>query len=406
MRLAFTLREYLASMPTSGAKRIAKGRYITTAHAGKNNILNTIGSMAQNAGHTGIATASFKAAATELPYRNRNTANVPTSAFIEITNRCNLNCSMCNTQMSKRPKGIMPPAVFDQVICRLKSMGIHHAALHTVGETLVHPQINDLINIAHARDFTVFFSTNAQLTGKLKGTLPLFSKTFNQFRVSIDGATPETYAAIRKGGKIEKVFESMHAIMQHNKEQGTNFTIGTNYIVSETNADEIDLFLKIFGRFIPLEQMSFALPNSLSPDPSFLKEIIPFHNLIYPHAYSCSMPFNTIAITFDGKMSLCCRDYDGDLELGSFLEHHPLKLWHSEKAVAVRRGLLGCGSLSRNCAQCNMVFGGDITNYFIRSAYLLGLDNIGSRLWSVMAALNNDPSDVTALKNTCIKALQ
>ncbi|QAZ67139.1 radical SAM protein [Solidesulfovibrio carbinolicus] len=406
-RLALLMRNHLvrpASCASTGGQ--AEGKKLQAFVKARAEVLHVLGGVLAKAGHTARADAAEKAAAqTIIHFPSRRTGNIPTSAFIEITNHCNLNCTMCNTQMSKRMKGFMSPEVFDKVIARLQSVGIYRAALHTVGETLLHPNLGDLLGIARKRNFSVFFSTNGQLTGKLEKILPYYSGLFNSIRFSIDAATPETYALIRKGGKIERVWKSFQLIRDFNVAHGTNFGIVTNYILSDTNIGEIDSFIDHVSEFAPVDSMKFNLPNSLSPDPSFLKEIFSFHSLIYPTGYGCMLPFNTVAITFDGKVSLCCRDYDADLTIGSFLKDNPLGIWRGKQAEAIRQGVLGVGECPGLCAKCHNVSGSEISSMFIHNARALGLRDLGARLWSVLAAMAHDPYDLGGVRKACLNAL-
>lgn len=405
-RLALMLRERLAKPPHRGSGLRAEGMKLQSFVRARAEIMRVMAGVLARAGQTTRAeSVASVAAQTIVHYPNRAPQSVPTSAFIEITNYCNLNCMMCNTQLSKREKGFMAPEIFEQVVTRLQSLGIHRAALHTVGETLLHPKLEDFLAIARRRHFSVFFSTNGQLTSKLEKILPFYSGLFNSIRFSIDAADPDTYALIRKGGKIDNVWKSFQAIKDFNAAQATHLEIVTNYILSDTNKDEVDLFIDKTSEFTPLENMKFNLPNSLSPDPSFLEKIFPFHGLMYPTGYGCMLPFHTMAITFDGKVSLCCRDYDADLTIGSFLKDNPIHLWRGKRAETIRKGLLGIGEVPSLCAKCNNISGTEISTMFLHSARVLGLRDIGNRLWSVLGAMANDPDDLTVVRTTCKNAL-
>jgi len=405
-KTAFLLRDHLNKQVPDSSPAQSQGKQLRSLFDAQKSIFQVLSGVLSSAGHTDrAAVLDNSIAQSTIPNGNRKAQSFPTQAFIEITNHCNLNCTMCNTHMSTREKGFMSPEVFEQIIVRLQYLGINRAALHTVGETLVHPQISTLLAIAQKRNFSVFFSTNGQLTSRLKSILPFFSDTFNSIRFSIDAATPETYTAIRRGGKIEKVWESFQSIYEYNKFNRATFETKTNYILSSTNKDEINLFMEKAGHFVANHNINFNFPNSLSPDPSFLKEIFPFHKLIYPTPFYCVLPFTTIAITFDGKISLCCRDYNGDLKIGSFLEGNPLTHWRNGRAEAIRNGLLGTEPLPKLCAQCHSISGAGICNPFIHDAHTLGLDNIGSRLWEVLAALENDPNNLSAIRKTCKNVL-
>ena len=120
----------------------------------------------------------------------------PQGSLIEITNACNLNCLMCNTKLSTRPPSLMLPEVFERIIKQLKVSGINTAGLHTVGETFVYSDLDILLEIAEKHEFRVWISTNAQFPECIEPLFLKFPKTFNDLRISIDGATRETFEQI------------------------------------------------------------------------------------------------------------------------------------------------------------------------------------------------------------------
>jgi MoaA/NifB/PqqE/SkfB family radical SAM enzyme len=113
----------------------------------------------------------------------------PRSAYIEITNACNINCKMCSTKLSTRPPTIMSPELYEHTVVELKKIGIHGAPLHTVGETFVHRNLSQLLDISAKHNFQVYISTNAQFPDKIVELYREHPNLANSFRFSIDGAT-------------------------------------------------------------------------------------------------------------------------------------------------------------------------------------------------------------------------
>ena len=86
-------------------------------------------------------------------------------------------------QMVKAMKGV--PGVKPE---RLVAAGtVRHCALSLVGEPIMYPRINDLLNELHARRISSFLVTNAQFPECIERLAPV-----TQLYVSVDAATPET----------------------------------------------------------------------------------------------------------------------------------------------------------------------------------------------------------------------
>ena len=74
--------------------------------------------------------------------------------YIEITNKCNLNCSFCNN--NKRDKKFMSIEDFERVIKEIKSY-TNYVYLHVKGEPLLHPDIDRILSICDDNKITCVF---------------------------------------------------------------------------------------------------------------------------------------------------------------------------------------------------------------------------------------------------------
>ena len=84
--------------------------------------------------------------------------------YVEITNRCNLNCNFC--VKNKRVKQLMTVQEFLIILNKLKPF-TKYLYMHVLGEPLLHPQINDFINLAFTNNFYVNITTNGYLIKKI-----------------------------------------------------------------------------------------------------------------------------------------------------------------------------------------------------------------------------------------------
>ena len=278
---------------------------------------------------------------------------IPVASNIEITNACNLNCLMCNTKLQDRPNELMEPKVFERIILELKATGVTTAGLHTVGETFVYKDLAALLDIAQFHNFRVWISTNAQFPERIEEVYTRFPKMLNDIRISVDGATPKTFEHIRVGGSFEKVIESFEVIHRLNDGK-KNFKIGVTMdsILNSDTVYELPLYFKQFGKYMGPEDINFWVITGLSPDNSYFKSTFPYPNLIRSEV-PCHMPFESQYFTYDGKATLCCRDYNAEIVVGDIMTSSLKDIWNGEEAEKVREQHRQPDSLTiKACQNC------------------------------------------------------
>lgn len=129
--------------------------------------------------------------------------------YIEPTNQCNLDCRQCIRNVWNEPLGKMPDAVFNCIIDGLCA----YSPLPTIlfggfGEPLFHPRIVEMVARTKALGASVEIVTNATLlTAEL--SQELITAGIDVLWVSLDGATPESYADIRLGAMLPQVLENV-----------------------------------------------------------------------------------------------------------------------------------------------------------------------------------------------------
>ena len=101
--------------------------------------------------------------------------------YIEVTNCCNLSCSFCH--QSKRPKAFMKAVEFAEVLEKIKGY-TRFIYLHVLGEALLHPEFELLLEMSHRAGLQVNLSTNGTLLNRRREAL-LASPAIRQINVSL-----------------------------------------------------------------------------------------------------------------------------------------------------------------------------------------------------------------------------
>lgn len=129
--------------------------------------------------------------------------------YVEPTNQCNLQCRTCIRNVWDEPMGKMSEAVFARLIEGLRTFSPPPAVTFGgFGEPLSHPNIVDMIREAKALGAAVELITNGTLLTR-DISWELVKLRLDVLWVSIDGATPDSYADIRLGASLPRVLENL-----------------------------------------------------------------------------------------------------------------------------------------------------------------------------------------------------
>jgi MoaA/NifB/PqqE/SkfB family radical SAM enzyme len=134
-------------------------------------------------------------------------AEKPRNVFIEVTNHCNLLCETCpRTFVTYEEPKTLAWDDFLRIVDQFPEM--ERAILHGIGEPLLNKELPRMI--AHLKGLGVYvlFNTNATLLDD-RWARRLIEAGLDELRVSIDGADPKTYAAIRGAPLLHKLVKNV-----------------------------------------------------------------------------------------------------------------------------------------------------------------------------------------------------
>jgi len=141
---------------------------------------------------------------------------LPRFVQIEPVGQCNLRCRMCPIQFRDEGAPGQPRAFIDyDVFCRLIEQfhGVEELQLQGLGEPLLHPRFFDMVRHAAARGMQVSTNTNMTVMSE-QGAEECVRSGLHTMHVSLDGASAETYQAIRLRARFERVLRNLRRLMQ------------------------------------------------------------------------------------------------------------------------------------------------------------------------------------------------
>jgi MoaA/NifB/PqqE/SkfB family radical SAM enzyme len=181
------------------------------------------------------------------PSRPAVVGALPRSLYLETTNRCDSKCQTCIRTFQT----LEPPA--DLTLERVRTIveqfpALDRVVLHGIGEPLLNLEIFEIVAHLKTRVASVLFNSDAiALTpGRMRR---LVESGLDEFRVSMDAATAETYRRIRGVDRFDRVTANVAQLVALEREIGvTHPRVSLWFTASRGNLEELPAFVALAHR--------------------------------------------------------------------------------------------------------------------------------------------------------------
>lgn len=275
----------------------------------------------------------------------------PAEIFIETTNFCNLKCPMCpQTTGLNRPRGYMDFALYTRIIDEAKGR-VPKVSLFLAGESLLHTRLYDMIQYARAAGMHTRLHTNAALLSR-ENAERLLATGLDELHFSFDGPEKTRHEAIRVGSVFETTLNNIYTFLDLKKQKGLALPRTTIEAIVFRNEDAAQirsgmdaLFLdKGYDEIKIIESHSWAGLNQ-----NYIRNQERKADAYFP----CSLVYDRMSVTWDGKVVGCCNDFQARYVCGDVAAEPLLKIWNNERYKNLRRMLVekraGNSELCKDC---------------------------------------------------------
>lgn len=271
--------------------------------------------------------------------------------YVEVTNVCNFSCSFCFK--SFRDKRFVSPEDFSATLVRIKPY-TDYIYLHVLGEPLLHPQIELLLEIAHKQGFKVNLTTNGSLLRSKRKILEL--GYIRQYNVSLHDAA-ENVKKENLDSYIDEVLDfasqeaerSYFSLRLWNK-GAEDVAMFNRFCLNKIN----DFFCLDITEKDLLETRNIKLAPHI-----FLQNAARFSwpgekelNITNRGCYALK---DHIAILSDGTVVPCCLDADASIPLGNILTENLEDILKKERVVNMLNGFRNKVVTEGICRNCGFV---------------------------------------------------
>jgi radical SAM protein with 4Fe4S-binding SPASM domain len=135
----------------------------------------------------------------------------PSCLYLEVTNECNLTCKTCPLTYGR----VESPALLtvDKVRFLVQQFpSATRMVLHGIGDPLLNKELPQIIRYLKAEGKYVLFNSNATLLNA-RWQQELIDSQLDEYRVSLDATTPESYAEVRGKPMFPLILTNLEAFM-------------------------------------------------------------------------------------------------------------------------------------------------------------------------------------------------
>ena len=241
--------------------------------------------------------------------------------YVEILNQCNLRCSFC-PPTGRKPR-IMSPEEFDRVLGEAHPYA-NYVYLHVRGEPLMHPQLNEILDLCEKWAFQANITTNGTLLPQRQalllqaGALRQVNVSLHSFggreqaeRAYLDGVMEFAKAAVSAGKAVALRLWNMAGDDGLDRERDKNRVL----------LDAIDA---AFGTG-PVEDILHGSRGIKIGEKLYLNHGVQFQwpSMDLPEVGDrgfCMGGRRQLAVLADGTVVPCCLDAEGKIPLGNLFE--------------------------------------------------------------------------------------
>lgn len=266
---------------------------------------------------------------------------LPDIVQIESTNICNAKCVFCPRDDMDRQQGVMDMALFQKVADECAALGIGHVRMHNYGEAFVDRRLVEKVAYAKQKGIPeVGLISNGSLITE-DAARGMVEAGLDAINISVDAAGKDVFEATRVGLKYDKVIANVERLLR---------------VRSELGKRRPKLILSFVRQNNSAEEKSFIEHWSARADKIHITDLHNWAGTLNSTSdvtYPCYRPWLTFTVLWDGRVSLCCADFDGKEILGDLRTHSIQEIWNNDRYREVRRAHLDHGGPAI-CQSCDL----------------------------------------------------
>ena len=259
--------------------------------------------------------------------------------YVEITNACNLSCSFCI--QNKRTIKYLSVDEFKVILDKIEPY-TDYLYFHVLGEPLIHPNINDFINIASER-FKIQITTNGYLIDRIEN-----NANIRQVNISLHSFNPKYNMSLED--YMNNIFKTIDNLINKNTYISLRLWVTNKY-----QEQMVRMINEHYNCTIDLTNPNFKINKYL-----YVKQFREFiwpdlDNNYYEEKGTCYGLIDHIGILSDGTIIPCCLDTKGIINLGNINQDDLEEVLNSKRVQDMIDGFQKHQKKEELCKHCSFL---------------------------------------------------
>jgi radical SAM protein with 4Fe4S-binding SPASM domain len=227
----------------------------------------------------------------------------------------------------------MEMELFHRIIDDAALTGVKRIALFLHGEPMLHPQIIEMIGYIKSKKLTLNLRTNGMAFSekKIKKILDCGVNSADYISFSVLGNSKEVHEKLMKKGNYDRIVQNILTFLSLRRKKRMNGPIIEIYFqTTRENIHEIENFKHKWRGVVDHARVSGSTSESFAEYKREGKNI-PLRT------HSCSRLWQTMTVLWNGDITLCSHDLDGDWLLGNLNVQSISEIWNNKQLLAIKK---------------------------------------------------------------------
>ena len=298
-----------------------------------------------------------------VPASNDETLDfIPHRVDIETCRQCNARCQFCPQSVSPKSRGVMPLDLFSLILSRLEGNTPEWVAFNHYGEPLIDPFFRRRVEMLRERNIPLTLFTNGIL---MKDDVVDFLAEGGVYRIVFNFPSLEPSEWCQLMQMPEQSYWKARRAIETSLKTNSNISQGIVISVNGVTSTQARRAQGIKDYFLSFGDFQVRTVSSNSRAGAIQNELVQISSHSAWQGYGgCARIVGQLHISSEGRVYLCCQDYDQNVILGDIRQESISAIMTGPLARQLRAEMFGLAPMKRGrlCLNCNVLREGRFYN--------------------------------------------
>ncbi len=262
----------------------------------------------------------------------------PKVLSIEFSSACNAKCIMCPQPEMDRKKENMSYDTLDLIIKHCVNQPLKKINLFWMGDSTVDKNMIEKIRLIRKNlpSVKLYLSTNSQLLSHERSKIIIDEHLLDVINFDIDGFTRNTFESVRKRLKFDTVISNVNFFLNYLIDSRKKIQTRVTIIDMAPTKHEVKKFVDHWtGKVdkVDVNHYNTWLGSQEERNYDSAYHVDTNHERKYTESttqsfdFACAHPWEEMVIGADGRVGLCCLDYELSAEIGDVGSSSIKEIW-------------------------------------------------------------------------------